>query len=73
MKCNYSMNIRWSDEDQTFVVSLPEFGPYANTHGDTYEEAVRRGHDCLDSLIEAYQAEGQALPKPVTFQAAASA
>jgi predicted RNase H-like HicB family nuclease len=64
----YSMVIRWSDEDQTFVVSLPEFGPYARTHGDTYKEAVRRGCECLESLIEAYKAEGRRLPKPRKFR-----
>ena len=70
---NYSMHIQWSDEDQTFVVSLPEFGPYAHTHGDTYEEAVQRGRECLESLIDAYQAEGQALPVPMKFRGAVPA
>jgi predicted RNase H-like HicB family nuclease len=60
----YSMVIQWSDEDQTFIVSLPEFGPYAKTHGDTYQKAVRHGCDCLESLIEAFEAEGRPLPKP---------
>jgi predicted RNase H-like HicB family nuclease len=67
MNRNYSMIIQWSDEDQTFVVSLPEFGPYAHTHGDTYEKAAQQGRDYLESLIEAYQAEGRALPEPVRF------
>lgn len=68
MKHKYSMEIRWSDEDQTFIVSLPEFGPYANTHGDTYAAAVRQGRDCLESLIEAYEAEGWPLPKPRKYR-----
>jgi predicted RNase H-like HicB family nuclease len=67
------MVIRWSDEDQVFVVSLPEFGPYANTHGVTYDEAVRMGQEALESLIEAYQADGQALPEPAKYESAASA
>jgi predicted RNase H-like HicB family nuclease len=67
MNYNYSMVIRWSDEDQAFIVSLPEFGPYASTHGQTYEEAVRMGRECLESLIESYQADGIALPEPAKF------
>ncbi|MEY4531624.1 MAG: hypothetical protein RLZZ156_2345, partial [Deinococcota bacterium] len=27
---NYSMHIRWSDEDQVFVVHLPEFDCYTH-------------------------------------------
>ena len=42
MNCHYSMVMQWSDEDQAFLVSLPEFGPSSQTHGSTYEEAARR-------------------------------
>jgi predicted RNase H-like HicB family nuclease len=69
MNYTYSMLIRWSDEDQTFIVSLPEFGPYANTHGDTYEEAVRMGRECLESLIDVYVADGLTLPEPSKYDA----
>jgi predicted RNase H-like HicB family nuclease len=62
------MIIEWSDEDQVFVVSLPEFGPYAKTHGETYEEAVRMGRECLESLIDAYQADGESLPEPARYR-----
>ena len=41
MKFRYSILIQWSDEDQKYIVSLPEFGPYAHTYGDTYEEALK--------------------------------
>ncbi len=34
MICHYSMLIQWSEEDQVFVVSLPEFGRFAKTHGE---------------------------------------
>ena len=73
MNYTYSMIIEWSDEDQVFVVSLPEFGPHAKTHGETYEEAVSMGRECLESLIDAYQADGQALPEPARFRGAVSA
>ena len=69
----YSMVIEWSEEDQTFIVSLPEFGPYAKTHGPTYEEAVRMGREALESLIERYQADGQPLPAPAKYKDVVSA
>lgn len=69
MRCDYSMVIRWSDEDQAFIVTLPEFGPFANTHGETYEETARMGQEVLELLIEAYQAEGRPLPEPAKFEA----
>ena len=67
MSLNYSMVIQWSDEDQVFVVSLPEFGPHCKTHGSTYEEAVKMGQECLEGLVDAYQAWGKALPEPAKF------
>jgi predicted RNase H-like HicB family nuclease len=62
------MHIQWSDEDHAFIVSLPEFGPFCHTHGSTYGEAARKGRECLESLIEAYAAEGWALPKPRKYR-----
>lgn len=73
MTPHYSMIIQWSDEDQVFIVSLPEFGPFCKTHGETYEEAVRMGRECLESLIDAYQADGKALPEPAKYADSVSA
>jgi predicted RNase H-like HicB family nuclease len=64
MKCRYTMLIQWLDEDQVFIVSLPEFGSFAATHGASYEEAAKNGHEVLDLLIETYKAQGRRLPKP---------
>ena len=69
MNEKFSMVIRWSEEDQVFVVSLPEFGDYAQTHGDTYEEAARSGSEVLELLIESYRAEGRPLPAPQLYDA----
>ena len=63
MNEHYSMVIEWSDEDGCFVVSLPEFGPYAKTHGDTYQDAAKNGEEVLDLLIDTYRAEGRPLPE----------
>lgn len=66
------MVIEWSDEDQVYAVSFPEFGDLAHTHGKTYEEATRMGEEALELLVETYLQEGQPLPQPRTFAAAAS-
>lgn len=68
MNDRYSMIIRWSEEDQVFVVSLPEFGAYAQTHGDTYEEAARNGREVLELLVESFQSEGWPLPAPQLYE-----
>ncbi len=64
MTSRYSMVIQWSEEDNAFVVSLPEFGRFAKTHGRTYEDAAKRGREALESLIDAFKAEGKTLPSP---------
>ena len=71
MNERYSMVIRWSEEDQVFVVALPEFGDHAQTHGDTYEEAARNGREVLELLVESFQAEGQPLPAPQLYESSA--
>ena len=37
---HYSMIIQWSDEDNAYIVTVPEL-PGCQTHGETYEEAVQ--------------------------------
>jgi antitoxin HicB len=70
-KLKYRMIIQWSDEDNCFLVALPDFpGSYWRTHGDTYEEAVAHGKEALESLIIAYEADGEVLPIPLVTTAA---
>lgn len=68
MKHHYTILIQWSAEDNKYVVSLPEFGPYAHTHGDTYAEAAQHGEEVLELLIEEYQAQDRPLPQPQLAQ-----
>ena len=63
----YTILIQWSEDDQKYLVSLPEFGPYAHTHGDTYEEALKNAQEVLVLLIEDYQANNKELPKPLSL------
>jgi predicted RNase H-like HicB family nuclease len=48
---HYSMNIQWDEDDQIFVVTVPEL-PGCRTHGATYEEAVQQGQDAIASWIK---------------------
>jgi predicted RNase H-like HicB family nuclease len=68
------MTIEWSDEDEAYLVTLPEwegrvFGPVS--HGDTYEEAVKNGLDALTALIASAEKHGEPLPAPRVFAATA--
>jgi len=67
MNSRYSMLVQWSDEDQAYVVTFPEFST-CHTHGATYEEAVRNGQEVVGLLLETYRLRGQPVPAPLTFE-----
>lgn len=58
----YTMLIEWSNEDQIYIVTLPEFGNYCKTHGETYLEAVKNGEEVVEMLLESF--EKDQLPAP---------
>ncbi len=64
MNYHYSIIIQWSEEDQLFLVTLPEFTDVMQpcTHGQTYEEALQNAQDLMESLIEIYQQDHKPLP-----------
>ena len=68
-KPKYTVIIQWSDEDNCFVVSLPEWGEFCHTHGETYTEALKNAEEVLELLIESTLEEGKALPKVRKFAA----
>jgi predicted RNase H-like HicB family nuclease len=70
----YSMLIQWSEADEAFLVTLPEwegrtFNPV--THGETYEEAVANGRLALQDLVIVTLESGQSLPEPRLLEDAA--
>ena len=67
MNNNYSIVIQWSQKDNCFVASLPEWGNY-NTHGKTYEQALSNAQKILDALIRTSLYEGKPLPEAKTFK-----
>jgi predicted RNase H-like HicB family nuclease len=62
---HYSMIIIWSEEDNSYLVHLPDF-PFQqfHTHGDTYEEAAKHGQEVIDSYLEIYREQRKPLPQP---------
>lgn len=62
---HYSMIIVWSEEDNCYLVHLPDF-PFQqfHTHGETYQEAAQHGQEVIDSYLEIYQEQGKTLPQP---------
>jgi antitoxin HicB len=65
----YSMKIEWSEEDDCYVVFLPEFTKAMQpvSDGKTYMEAAQNGGDALESIVASYLAEGWSLPQPQTL------
>ncbi len=66
---HYSMLIQWSNEDQAYLVRLPDWereervlGPV--THGDPYADAVEHGQEALDALIASARQHQESLPNP---------
>ena len=63
----YSILIQWSDEDDAFLVSLPEWQDrligFAG-QGSTYEEALAVGRTAIEQLVSIAQEDGQPLPVP---------
>lgn len=58
----YGFNLLWSDEDQGFIVTCPDF-PGLSAFGETPEEALAEARVALDLFVESLQASGTPLPK----------
>lgn len=69
----YSMIVQWSNEDQLFLVTIPEFADRVVmpcTHGKSREAAIRNGEEVIEMYLSAWQAEGESIPEPSTLQIA---
>ncbi len=60
----YSFSVLWSDEDDAYVATVPEF-PGLSAFGDTPEEAIREAKIALRGFIEVYEEDGCKLPQPM--------
>jgi antitoxin HicB len=67
MNSQYTIMIQWSNDDQCYVVSLPEWGDLCHTHGENYEEALKNAQEVLELLIQSALKTGEPLPNPQFF------
>jgi predicted RNase H-like HicB family nuclease len=59
----YGFNLLWSEEDQGFIVTCPDF-PGLSAFGESPEEALSEAKIALELFITSLQATGDSLPKP---------
>jgi len=66
----YTILIQWSDEDNCFVVFLPEFTNVMQpcTYGNNYLEAIQNAQEVIELLVETAIKNGEPLPQRQKFQ-----
>ena len=63
MKSRYELIIYWSDDDDAYVVEVPEL-PGCMADGQSYVEAVENAEKVIDEWIETAKDLGREVPKP---------
>jgi len=63
MSIKYEMIIYWSDEDEAFLVEVPEL-PGCMADGETYEEAVNNAQQVIHEWIDTARELGREIPEP---------
>ncbi len=66
---HYSMIIQWSEEDQALYHNCARTSRM-QTHGETYEEAVKQGKDAIEGWIEVAENLGWDIPAHGTYTGA---
>ena len=59
----YELIIFWSDEDQRYLVEVPEL-PGCMADGETYEEALTNVQIVIEEWIETARNTGRGIPHP---------
>jgi predicted RNase H-like HicB family nuclease len=59
----YEMIVYWSDDDQSYIVEVPEL-PGCMADGKTYGEAVRNAEEVIEEWIETAKELGRPIPEP---------
>ena len=62
-KPTYATIVTWSQQDDAFLVEVPEL-PGCMADGATYEEAVRNAGEVIRLWIETAKELGREIPKP---------
>ena len=59
----YEMIIYWSDEDEAFIVEIPEL-PGCMADGATYQEAIANAEVIVQEWIDTAHELGRPVPEP---------
>jgi predicted RNase H-like HicB family nuclease len=59
----YEMILWWSNEDECFVVDVPEL-PGCLAHGSTRAEAIQNAEDAITSWVKTAREDGLRIPQP---------
>ncbi len=59
----YSMQVQWSDEDQAFIATCPEF-PDISAFGADYATVTSELVDAIELAVQTYREENWPLPAP---------
>ena len=63
MNSRYELVVYWSQDDDCFIVEVPEL-PGCMSDGKTYQEAVSNAEVVIAEWIEAARALGRSIPEP---------
>lgn len=63
MSIKYELIIYWSEQDQFFIVDVPEL-PGCMADGQTYEEAVANAQQVIEQWIESARSLDRTIPEP---------
>jgi predicted RNase H-like HicB family nuclease len=63
MKIRYELIIYWSEEDQSFIVEVPELAG-CMADGETYQEAVQNAELVIQEWIETAKQVERVIPEP---------
>lgn len=63
MSARYSVMIRWSDEDEGYIATVPEL-PGLSAFGGTEEEALKELETAQELFLDALREAGDPIPAP---------
>ena len=63
MSIKYELVIYWSEEDQSFVVEVPELSG-CMADGETYAQAVANAQEVIKEWVETARELNRTIPKP---------
>jgi predicted RNase H-like HicB family nuclease len=63
----YSVNLVWSEEDRSYIATVPEF-PNLSAFGKTPQEAAREAETAVKGFIAVLKEDGEEIPEPLTLE-----